>query len=308
MKNFSRRSFIKHSGAMMAVGAVDINGMFAAKMPKTSFSTLGCPDWSLDQIVSFAVKNNFSALEIRGIQRQIDLSKSPHFNSESAIKETRKKVNGAGLKFAVLGSSAALHHPEGAEKEKSMDEAKRFIGIAHGLGCPYVRVFPNELPKDGPEREKTMDIISKTFSQVADNAKGTGVKILMETHGELVHAVDIERVMNNVENQEGTGLVWDISNMWSVTKEEPAEVYGRLKKWIRHTHLKDLKIVGDEDVYTMFGEGEVPIFEAIDLLVKNNFQGYYSFEWEKLWHPDIAEPEIAIAQFAKKMKEHFRAK
>jgi sugar phosphate isomerase/epimerase len=114
--------------------------------------------------------------------------------------------------------------------------------------------------------------------------------------------------MNNVENQEGTGLVWDISNMWSVTKEEPAEVYGRLKKWIRHTHLKDLKIVGDKDEYTMFGEGQVPIFEAIDLLVKNQFQGYYSFEWEKLWHPDIAEPEIAIAQFASRMKEHFASK
>jgi sugar phosphate isomerase/epimerase len=292
----------------MAIGAVDFNGFFAAKMPKTSFSTLGCPDWTLDQIVSFAVQHQFSALEIRGIQRQIDLSKSPHFNSESAIKETKKKVNGAGLKFAVLGSSAALHHPEGPEKEKSMDEAKRFIGIAQGLGCPYVRVFPNELPKEGPEREKTMDIISKTFSQVADMAKGTGVKILMETHGELVHAADIERVMNNVENQEGTGLVWDISNMWSVTKEGPTEVYSRLKKWIRHTHLKDLKIVGDKDEYTMFGEGEVPIFEAIDLLVRNNFQGYYSFEWEKLWHPEIAEPEIAIAQFADKMKEHFHAK
>jgi sugar phosphate isomerase/epimerase len=292
----------------MAIGAVDFNGFFAAKMPKTSFSTLGCPDWTLDQIVSFAVQHQFSALEIRGIQRQIDLSKSPHFNSESAIKETKKKVNGAGLKFAVLGSSAALHHPEGPEKEKSMDEAKRFIGIAQGLGCPYVRVFPNELPKEGPEREKTMDIVSKTFSQVADMAKGTGVKILMETHGELVHAADIERVMNNVENQEGTGLVWDISNMWSVTKEGPTEVYSRLKKWIRHTHLKDLKIVGDKDEYTMFGEGEVPIFEAIDLLVRNNFQGYYSFEWEKLWHPEIAEPEIAIAQFADKMKEHFHAK
>jgi len=36
----------------------------------------------------------------------------------------------------------------------------------------------------------------------------------------------------------------------------------------------------------------------IEALVKIGYRGYYSFEWEKRWHPDIAEPEVAIAQFA----------
>jgi len=53
------------------------------------------------------------------------------------------------------------------------------------------------------------------------------------------------------------------------------------------------------------GKGEVPIFEAIDILHKNNYSGYYSFEWEKLWHPEIDEPEIALADYPKAMKQHF---
>jgi hypothetical protein len=47
------------------------------------------------------------------------------------------------------------------------------------------------------------------------------------------------------------------------------------------------------------------MFEAIDILSNNGYKGYYSFEWEKLWHPEIAEPEIAISHYAKAMKEHF---
>ena len=307
MKNLTRRSFIKSSGGILAIGAVDFTGMFPAKKaPKLCFSTLGCPDWSVDHIVDFAVNHHFQALEIRGIERQVDLSKSPHFSTETAIKETRKKITGKGLKIAVLGSSAALHHPEGAERNKSIDEAKRFISLANTLDCPFIRVFPNNLPKDR-DKEQTLQLIAKTFSELGDFAKDSGVTVLMETHGDVVHAADLENVMNNVGNK-NTGLVWDVTNMWSVTKESPTDVYARLKKWIRHTHLKDLKIVGDEHVYTLFTEGEAPVFEAIDLLYKNNYKGYYSFEWEKLWHPEIAEPEIAFAGFSDKMREHFAAK
>ena len=53
-------------------------------------------------------------------------------------------------------------------------------------------------------------------------------------------------------------------------------------------------------------QGEVPIFEAIDALQKGGYKGYYSFEWEKLWHPEIAAPEIAIADYPVAMKKHFK--
>ena len=52
---------------------------------------------------------------------------------------------------------------------------------------------------------------------------------------------------------------------------------------------------------------EAPIFEAIDILAKNDYKGYYSFEWEKMWHPEIEEPEIALADYPKAMREHFKA-
>jgi sugar phosphate isomerase/epimerase len=101
-------------------------------------------------------------------------------------------------------------------------------------------------------------------------------------------------------------MVWDITNMWTITKESPVDVYKRLKKYIRHTHIKDAKLLDGKVQYVLMGQGEVPIFEAIDALAKGGYNGYYSFEWEKLWHPETLESEIALADYLKVMKKHFQ--
>jgi hypothetical protein len=54
------------------------------------------------------------------------------------------------------------------------------------------------------------------------------------------------------------------------------------------------------------GKGEAPIFEGIDALAGGGYPGYYSFEWEKLWHPEIEEPAIALADYPGVMREHFK--
>jgi sugar phosphate isomerase/epimerase len=303
MKPITRRSFIQYSGSFMTVAMLDRKSLIKSKLPLLSFSTLGCPDWPLDRILDVAVANNYSGIEIRGLQREMDLSKSPYFNTDASISETKKKVADKNLKIVGFGSSAAMHHSDATERGKAMDEAKKFIEIADRAGCPYVRVFPNNLPRDTP-KEKTMELMSEGLNDLAKFSKGTQVKVLMETHGDLIWSDDLVKVMNTVDASQ-IGLVWDISNMWTVTKEDPKAVYDKIKKWVRHTHIKDISLANGKETYTMFGEGDVPAFEAIDLLTKDGYKGYFSFEWEKMWHPEIAEPEVAIPQYAEAMKKHF---
>lgn len=300
----SRRIFLKNT-ALASLAFATSSFAFRKYQPKLSFSTLGCPDWSFDATLRFAADHGFSGIEIRGIQRQLDLSQCPEFSTKSNIETTKKKISDKALRIVDLGSSANMHLPDGADRDKSMDEAKRFIDLANEINCPYIRVFPNNLPKD-VDKNITIEQISKGLIALGNHAKGTKVTVLMETHGDLVHIDDIVAVMNKTQHP-NVGLVWDIVNMWSVTKEPVADVYPRLKKYVRHTHIKDLKMVDGKDKYMFLGEGETPIFEAIDLLAKDKFDGYFSFEWEKLWHPEIDAPEIAIADYSKKMNEHFAA-
>lgn len=300
---YSRKQFLQNSAILLA--ATMYSSTFASQKNKAllAFSTLGCPDWSFQQIIDFAGGNGYSGLEIRGIKRQMDLTKCDEFSSPERIKATLSLMKEKGLKFVNLGASANMHFHEGSEKEKSITEAKAFIDLAQKINCPYVRVFPNKFPK-GRTKDQTIQTVAENLLTLGKYAKERNVTVLLETHGDFSGSDDILKVMKAASHP-NIALVWDISNMWTITKESPAEVYKKLKKYIVHTHIKDAKLNGDKLQYSLLGQGDVPIFEAIDILYKDGYKGYYSFEWEKLWHPEIAEPEIALADYPKAMKKHF---
>src|SRR5690606_8067067 len=59
--------------------------------------------------------------------------------------------------------------------------------------------------------------------------------------------------------------------------------------------------------YVLFGSGEFPAFECAGLLKQGSYQGWLSLEWEKMWHPDIEDPEIALPQFITAMSDIWQA-
>jgi sugar phosphate isomerase/epimerase len=304
MNTVSRRHFLQQT-AGLAFAAIGTSAFgLKEQAPLLSFSTLGCPDWTFPQIVQFATQHGYKGLEFRGIQRELYLPKCKEFSSPENIAASRRLMRDNNLKFINLGSSAAMHHSNAAERQKNLDEAKRFIDLAAQLQCPYIRVFPNDFPKD-EAKEATIDRIVKGLQEVGDYAKGTPVTVLMETHGQVVWSKDLAHILTATDRR-NVGLIWDIVNMWVVTKEAPATVYGDLKKFIKHVHIKDLNVVDGKLHYTLVGKGEAPTFEGIDVLRNDGYNGYYSFEWEKLWHPEIAEPELALADYSKTMNQHFK--
>jgi sugar phosphate isomerase/epimerase len=298
----SRRDFLKAGAGLL--GMTLSGAPPTKKLPPLSFSTLGCPDWTFPAIMDFAVKNGYAGIEIRGILRQMDLTLCPEFNSASNIAATLRQMQDRKLKFVDLGSSAELHHADATIRQKNVDEGRRFIDLAQQLHCPYVRVFPNRLPKE-QDRDATLELITKGLLELGEHARNSGVTVLLESHGDLTDSTLLAKLMSDAAHP-NTGLIWDIYNMWSITKEPPAQVYSRLKKYIRHTHIKDGKTVDGKEQYQLLGQGESPVFEAIGLLYKDGYPGYYSFEWEKLWHPEIAEPELALADYPKAMQKYFR--
>jgi sugar phosphate isomerase/epimerase len=304
MAPYSRKKFIQTTAMLLAAEWIGSSFNINTNKLLLSFSTLGCPNWSFQQIIDFAVAHGYKGIEIRCIQRELDLVKCTEFSTEQNKLATLSRMKEKGLRFVNLGASANLHIIDAAERQKNVDEAKRFIDLAQQINCPYIRVFPNNFPKE-QDRNATTDIIIKNLLELGEYASGSNVSVLMETHGDLVKSEDIEKIMLSAKHTH-TGLVWDVTNMWSITKEPPTVVYEKLKKYIKHTHIKDAKITDGKIVYTLMGQGEVPIFEAIDALVKGGYKGYYSFEWEKLWHPEILEPEIALADYPKAIKNHFK--
>jgi sugar phosphate isomerase/epimerase len=292
--------------AMAGIAFGDGPTLFAKKYrPLLSFSTLGCPGWTFETILNFADENGYDGIELRGILRQLDLTKCPEFSSKENILATRKLIKGKKVKIIDLGSSASMHYADPLERKKNLDEAKKFIQLAEQLGCPNIRLFPKDFPKE-QERNETIDLIVKGLRELGDYAANTGVTVLLITYGTVVDSTDtIEKIMQAVGHP-NVGIGWDVASMWFATKEQPVQVYEKLKKYIRIIHVKDLKLVNGKEEGALLGKGDTPIFETMDAMARDGFKGYYSFEWEKYWQPEILEPEIALTDYAKVMKEHFK--
>jgi sugar phosphate isomerase/epimerase len=295
----NRREFLKQSTSLLGLSALD----FAApSKPLLSFSTLGCPAWTFSQALQHASTNGYSGIEIRGIKGDLDLPKNPIF-SASNLAATRREAEDKKLKIVNLGSSDNMHFLDPKKRQSNLDDAKKYIDLADQLGCPFIRVFPNDLPKDQDEKATVGAIISSLI-ELGDYAKSSGVKVLLESHGKVIKSDMLLHIMQEA-NQMNVGLVWDFFNMWSVTKESPTFMYSQLKKYIFHTHIKDALLTEKGETYTLLGEGNAPVREAIHALKSGGYAGYYSFEWEKLWHMEIAEPEIAFPHFAKNFNAYW---
>ena len=83
---------------------------------KLAFSTLGCPEWNLEQIMETARANGFTGIEVRGIEGAMEpegivcLQPANRENTLQAMKEH-------GLAFCVFGTSVHFHDPETVEQD-----------------------------------------------------------------------------------------------------------------------------------------------------------------------------------------------
>ena len=59
-------------------------------------------------------------------------------------------------------------------------------------------------------------------------------------------------------------------------------------------HVKDARRRDDGWELVPLGEGEVPVRESLAALRAAGYDGWLTVEWEKRWHPELAEPEVAL--------------
>src|SRR5512133_4150055 len=122
-----RRDFLGLATSVLA-GPVIGSSEPAGQLP-LAVSTLGCPKWEWNTIVRNTSQWGFAALELRGIQDQMDLPKCAEF-SGTRLKGTLQDLAAAGLVISDLGASSQMHEPDPAKRTRHMDEARRFMDRA----------------------------------------------------------------------------------------------------------------------------------------------------------------------------------
>jgi len=300
----TRREFLETSAAILALSSPP-GARTAARLP-LGFSTLGCPAWTWSQILDFAAAHGYAAVELRGLLTTMDLSQVPEL-APGRLDDAKRQLAGHGLSVSDLGASAQMHELDPAKRAAQLAEARRFIDLAQALGAPYVRVFGNNYVKDVP-RADMLAHIARGLRELGDYAQPKGVTVLIESHGDFTDSPSLLELLRQADSL-AVQLLWDAHHTFVSGKEQPEDTVRQLGPYIRHTHLKDSvpAATAGGRRYVLTGTGEVPVQRQIEALVKIGYRGFYSFEWEKRWHPDIAEPEVAIAQFATVVAEYLRA-
>jgi sugar phosphate isomerase/epimerase len=278
--------------------------LFAAEQASRAplaFSTLGCPKWEWTAILDRAVEWGYAGIELRGLQGEMDLPKRPEF-ARSQLPTTLRQLHDQGLKISDLGASTRLHESDATKRSVQLDDGRRFIDLAHQLSAPYVRVFGDRLVPGEP-KQSTVDRIVAGLRELGEHAKGSGVGVLIESHGDFCDSPTLREILTGAE-MPNVGLLWDAHHTVVVGQEDPAVTLQQLGRYVHHVHLKDSKPAGTDVRYVLTGTGTVPLRRIAQLLKEHHYAGYYCFEWEKVWHPEIDEPEIAFPQYAKVMREY----
>ena len=260
--------------------------------PRLMFSTLGCPNWTLEQAANAAVSNGYGGLEIRLLDDVI----IPANLDESQRQRIRDVISQRGLKVIGLGASTRFTASDARERTKFEEELESYIELAASLDVPFVRTFGGNTA-DGCTMDQSIGWVSQSLNRLSSAAETANVTILLETHDAFCKGEDVAAVLDKVPSA-NVQAVWDVHHPWRMG-ESVAETWNFLGDRVAHVHLKDARHRPDGSFdLTLMGQGDVPNQAIVEMLESKGYAGSYSAEWEKKWHPEIEEPEVALPQHA----------
>lgn len=266
---------------------------------KLSFSTLGCPDWSLSEIFSTASDLGYNGIEIRGIADDIYAPKSNVFSAKN-IEPLKAKLKTAGLEIPVFSSGAYII--DNPNVESAEFEVKDYVFLASRMGAKYVRLMGEQSPEPTCAHPDILYLSDKIIS-LCKFAAAFDLKLLIETNGFLADSSIMKPFLEKI-NQPNLAVLWDVNHTVRYFNESPAYTVKMLGPHIKHVHLKD-SVRGSNGVitYMLTGYGDLPIKEAVNALGDIGYDGYLSYEWVKRWSRDLAEPSVAFYQYINYMND-----
>lgn len=256
-----------------------------------AYSTLACPAWTVEEAVSAAVRYGYDAIEWRLADGEIIAPQTP----ESVRLRIRDLSASNGIAIACLDTSCRMVQATPQERDAAKVTAEKMADMAAELGAPFMRVFGGPCP-DGMTLKALIEPAAEVLNAVGTYATERGITVLLETHDAWSQSIDVLELVQTANSN--ISVLWDIHHTHRAG-ESPEQSVSELAKSIAYVHVKDgrPRTNAPEDwQLCLINEGVVPLREAFAALKHSGYDGYLSLEWEKRWHPDIADPEVALPQ------------
>lgn len=223
----------------------------------------------------------------------------PEFFPEN-LEATNALLRKNGVKLAGFGTSAAFHNEERAKS--GVEESKKAVDVCVTAGIPAIWVFGDQIP-DKDNAAATVAKVSECIAEVCRYAEGKGVDVLLEVHGDFNTIETVGAVIEACKEHACFGILWDVEHSDRAYADNWESFYQVIRPYVRHIHMKD-HVRNADGTFTLClpGEGDIPMGPITKALEKDGFDGYYSLEWEKKWHPELPDPDVALPVYRKLMR------
>jgi sugar phosphate isomerase/epimerase len=250
------------------------------------FSTLGCPDFTLEETLALAERHEIDGVELRALGGSLELPAyfKKHYGTPAALAE---RLHGQHVRIVSLSTS--LHVIGG-----TADERKKFIGFvpwAEALGVRWLRIFDSDKILGADEFRQAAATMQWWREQRA--AGGWRTDVMIETHGAMTTTETIKRFL---EAAPGAAILWDTHHTWKKGGEDPLATWRAIHASVVHVHVKDSISVPSARqpfTYVLPGDGEFPMAPMVAVL-RDEFNGTVSLEWEKWWLPSLPSLDEAL--------------
>jgi sugar phosphate isomerase/epimerase len=258
---------------------------------KLAYSSLACPGWTVEEAADAVARYGFDGIEWRLADGEPILPQT----SASVVRRVIEATQARGLSVPALDTSCRLVQADEAGRSATMREGEFMVDLAMNLGAPAVRVFGGPLP-DGVSISEALAPAAEVLSGIARYAAAHGIQMLLETHDPAWSRSSNAVALTAAAGAPSVGILYDI--LHPCRMGEPVEqTLSTLGRHVELVHVKDGRRPPDgsqEWPLCALGEGDVPLDRIFATLQAQGYDGWYTFEWEKRWHPELAEPEIAL--------------
>ena len=265
---------------------------------KLAFTTLACPGWSVARVIEAARDYGYQGVEWRLLDGEVI---DPRRDGER-LADAVARCRAAGIEVPALDSSCRFNLIDAMERDAQIEDLRRWITLAGRVAVPVIRVFGGADPA-GSSQEDGTERVAEALALVATDAEVAGVTVALETHDGFSAAARVAQVLDRAPYL-SLGALWD-SHHPARMGESSEQVLDLLGTRIAHVHLKDARRIGEGDGWQLvgLGEGELPLRAMLDALAARGYDGWLSLEWEKKWHAELAEPEVALPAAARWLRE-----
>lgn len=271
-------------------------------MFRTAFSTVACPDWTLQRIAQAASDYGYDAVELRTFG-----SGSTQFAGDPALtspEKVRRLFADTGVGICSVATSVAFDAPIAppvigrvADTELSVRQAKSAIDLAASIECPYVRVFGFEFG----QREKRGSAVARIAQRLAlavDGARNLGVKVVVENGGSFSRASDLLELIGNVKsNLLGAAYANAVA---AAAGEDPIEGAAMLGDSLWVAKVRDRDANGN---LCPIGEGILGCDAFVRSLAASEFAGPVVVEWDRAWVPGLEAADVVLPRSLRRLYE-----